>query len=80
MISQSLIHYSKQLQQQGLHRKRMLAACFEDKAVINFSSNDYLSLTADGRVKKHSKEVLLTIHPVVAVQWLSVVITRFIAN
>lgn len=49
MISHSLINYSTELMQQGLHRKRLLTCC--DNSVINFSSNDYLSLTQDLRIK-----------------------------
>jgi 8-amino-7-oxononanoate synthase len=47
MISQTFIAHSCKLRQEGLYRQRILG----DDSKINFSSNDYLSLTEDQRVK-----------------------------
>lgn len=47
-ITATLKDYSTALLQQGLHRQRRV----NDEALINFSSNDYLSLTSDLRIKK----------------------------
>lgn len=61
-------HLTSQLQQhallreqQGLHRQRQIA-CF-DKHMIHFSSNDYLSLATDERVKR-AYQAGFTEHPV----------------
>lgn len=49
-LTQQLIQYSATLQNQGLHRQRYISNT--KSGVINFSSNDYLSLTTDPRIKK----------------------------
>ncbi|ASQ45915.1 aminotransferase class I/II-fold pyridoxal phosphate-dependent enzyme [Legionella clemsonensis] len=50
MIEDTLIHYSQELRAAGLYRKRQLVC--SPKPSLNFSSNDYLSLTMSKRLKK----------------------------
>lgn len=50
LLTNKLHEYSSTLLQQGLHRQRRVSGA--DGGVINFSSNDYLSLTSDSRIKK----------------------------
>lgn len=49
-LTERLQKYSTELLQKGLHRQRQINGA--DDGVINFSSNDYLSLTSDSRIKK----------------------------
>ncbi len=49
-LTDQLKQYSTNLQNQGLHRHRQVSHI--NSEVINFSSNDYLSLTTDPRIKK----------------------------
>lgn len=48
MLIDSLKNYSLQRKQQGLYRKRTLL----DTTLLQFSSNDYLSLASDKRIKQ----------------------------
>lgn len=48
MLTKALNHYIAQRQAQGLYRRRKLS----DKTLLNFSSNDYLSLVNDARIKQ----------------------------
>lgn len=50
MIEDSLANYAQELHAAGLHRQRQLVC--SSKPSMNFSSNDYLSLTNNRRVKK----------------------------
>ena len=50
MLTGKLTQYVTDLQQQDLYRQRRLSDT--DSQVINFSSNDYLSLASDPRIKK----------------------------
>lgn len=50
MLIERVKHYTSELMQLGLHRQRRVLNT--DEGVINFSSNDYLSLTSDPRIKK----------------------------
>lgn len=50
MLIHSLKQHTFALKKQGLHRKRCVY--FADEGVVNFSSNDYLSLTIDPYIKK----------------------------
>ena len=59
VLIDSLKDYSLQKKQQGLHRKRELI----DAGLLNFSSNDYLSLATDSRIKK-SYQTGFTRYPV----------------
>ncbi len=49
-LTTKLQQYAVLREQQGLHRQRQIA-CF-DKQMIHFSSNDYLSLASDERVRQ----------------------------
>lgn len=51
MINDVLIEHLAQLKQNGLHRRRILNR-FADKSLINFSSNDYLSLTEESSIRE----------------------------
>lgn len=48
MLGNKLTHHLAERRQQGMHRQRQLTS---EAGVINFSSNDYLSLTMDQRVR-----------------------------
>ncbi|MDI9818803.1 MULTISPECIES: 8-amino-7-oxononanoate synthase [unclassified Legionella] len=50
MINQLIVDYSHRLLQQGLYRQRSVVSW--DAELLNFSSNDYLSLKQDKRVGK----------------------------
>ncbi|CEK10717.1 aminotransferase class I/II-fold pyridoxal phosphate-dependent enzyme [Legionella hackeliae] len=50
MIEDSLNNYSQELRTTGLHRQRRLVC--SSKFSLNFSSNDYLSLTHEKHIKK----------------------------
>lgn len=50
MIESALVNYSKALHATDLHRQRQLVCSL--KPALNFSSNDYLSLTSSSRIKK----------------------------
>lgn len=52
MIRMRLREHISELRQQGLHRKRMVVSCIEEDRTINFSTNDYLSLTQDPCIAK----------------------------
>ena len=49
-LAEKLSQYTFSLKDQGLHRQRKISDI--DRGVVNFSSNDYLSLTSDSRIKK----------------------------
>lgn len=49
MLTHKLKQYSTELIHQGLHRQRLIIDLNKD--TINFSSNDYLSLASDPRIK-----------------------------
>jgi len=51
MLKNKLKEHSEDLLQRGLYRKRTLVSEMTDH-IIQFSSNDYLSLAADPRIKK----------------------------
>lgn len=50
MLTNALKQHAITLREQGLHRTRTIYHA--DEGIINFSSNDYLSLTRDSRIKK----------------------------
>ena len=51
MLTQKFKHYSRDLLQRDLHRKRCVSS-YSKGACIHFSSNDYLSLASDESIKK----------------------------
>lgn len=51
MITKTLTAHLSQLKQRGLHRRRMLNRS-DDKSIINFSSNDYLSLSEELSIRQ----------------------------
>jgi 8-amino-7-oxononanoate synthase len=60
-VREELARIESLQQKRGLKRLQMSNACrvvFEGQELVNFSSNDYLGLSQDGRVQKAAKEAI----------------------